>query len=84
MKKTIVYIDGFNLYYRIKYTPYRWLSLQKLSQYYLDLKQNQIINIKYFTAKVKRKSVDSSFSGEEVEVKKLRATVKRLQDERDI
>ena len=60
MKKTIIYIDGFNLYYRIKYTPYRWLNLQKLSQYYLDLKQNQIIKIKYFTAKVKRKSVDSS------------------------
>lgn len=60
MKKTIVYIDGFNLYYRIKHTPYKWLNLQKLSQAYLDLKQNQVIKIKYFTAKVKRKPADSS------------------------
>ncbi len=60
MKKTIVYIDGFNLYYRIKYTPYKWLNIQKLSQSYLDLKQNEIIKIKYFTAKVKRKSFDPS------------------------
>ena len=28
--KTIIYIDGFNLYYRLKYTPYRWLNLKKL------------------------------------------------------
>ena len=60
MKKTIVYIDGFNLYYRIKHTAYKWLNLQKLSQSYLDLKQHQIIKIKYFTAKVKRKPIDSS------------------------
>ena len=60
MKKTIVYIDGFNLYYRIKHTPYKWLNLQKLSQSYLDLKQHQITKIKYFTAKVKRKPFDSS------------------------
>ena len=60
MKKTIIYIDGFNLYYRVKYTPYKWLNLQKLSQFYLDLKQHQIVKIKYFTAQVKRKPNDSS------------------------
>ena len=60
MKKTIIYIDGFNLYYRIKQTPYKWLNLQKLSQSYLDLKKHQIVKIKYFTAKVKRKKFDSS------------------------
>ena len=60
MKKTIIYIDGFNLYYRIKQTPYKWLNLKKLSQSYLDLKKHQIVKIKYFTAKVKRKKFDSS------------------------
>ena len=55
MKKsrTIVYIDGFNLYYRVKHTPYKWLNLQKLSEIYLNLEKHDIIKIKYFTALVK-------------------------------
>ena len=56
MKKTIIYIDGFNLYYRLKDTPYKWLNLKKLSEFYLHPKQNNIIEIKYFTALVKRNS----------------------------
>ena len=60
MKKTIIYIDGFNLYYRLKDTPYRWLNLQKLSEFYLNTKQNNIIQIKYFTALVKRVSDNNS------------------------
>ena len=55
MKKsnTFIYIDGFNLYYRLKDTPYKWLNLQKLSEFYLNRKQHKIITIKYFTALVK-------------------------------
>jgi len=53
MKKTIIYIDGFNLYYRLKHTPYKWLNLKKLSETHLNLKQHNIIQIKYFTAMVK-------------------------------
>ncbi len=53
MKKTIVYIDGFNLYYRVKHTPYKWLNLQRLSEAYLNLEQHNITKIKYFTALVK-------------------------------
>ena len=60
MRKTIIYIDGFNLYYRLKNTPYKWLNLQKLSEFYLRPKQHDIIKIKYFTAQVKRKSDDTS------------------------
>ena len=60
MKKTIVYVDGFNLYYRLKNTPYKWLDLLKLSTFYLDPKQHDIIKIKYFTARVKRESNDTS------------------------
>ena len=59
-KKTFIYIDGFNLYYRLKHTPYKWLNLQKLSEFYLNPKQHNIIKIKYFTAQVKRKSDDTS------------------------
>jgi len=60
MKKTIIYIDGFNLYYRLKHTPYRWLNLKKLSEAHLNLRQHNIIQIKYFTAKIRRKAKDSS------------------------
>ena len=60
MKKTIVYIDGFNLYYRLKQTPYRWLNLQSLSEAYLPPEQHNIIQIKYFTALVKGKKEDHS------------------------
>ena len=51
--KTFIYIDGFNLYYRLKQTPHRWLNLQKLSKIYLNSKKHEIIKIKYFTALVK-------------------------------
>ena len=60
MKKTIVYIDGFNLYYRLKKTPYKWLNLYRLAYYYLDPKKHQISKIKYFTARVKEYSENSS------------------------
>ena len=48
--KTIVYIDGFNLYYRaLKETVYKWLDLGALFQELLP--RNDIIGIKYFTAR---------------------------------
>ncbi|MCY4513015.1 MAG: NYN domain-containing protein [Bdellovibrionales bacterium] len=51
--KTFIYIDGFNLYYRLKHTPCRWLNLQKLSEAYLTSEKHKIMQIKYFTALVK-------------------------------
>ena len=49
--KTIIYVDGFNLYYgAVKGTAYRWLDILKLCQ--LLLPKNQIVQIKYFTALV--------------------------------
>jgi uncharacterized LabA/DUF88 family protein len=51
VKKTYVYVDGFNLYYGAgKATPYKWLDIHKLCQ--LLLPHNQILKIKYFTALV--------------------------------
>ncbi len=50
--RTVVYVDGFNLYYRaLKHTPYKWLDLGALFRRVLNPK-NQILAIKYFTAKV--------------------------------
>jgi uncharacterized LabA/DUF88 family protein len=57
MSKTIVYIDGFNLYYgALRNTNYKWLDLSRLC--HLMLPKNQIIEIKYFTAKVKARPTD--------------------------
>lgn len=47
--RTIVYIDGFNLYYgAVKGTPYKWLDLQKFFQ--LIRQHDDIQVIRYFTA----------------------------------
>ena len=49
--KTILYIDGFNLYYSaIKATPLRWLNPVALVS--RAFSHNQIVGTKYFTAKV--------------------------------
>lgn len=55
--KTIVYIDGFNLYYgAVKGTPYKWLDVLALCKFLLP--KNQIVQIKYFTALVSARPHD--------------------------
>lgn len=55
MKRTFIYIDGFNLYYRaLKKTPYKWLDLKSLLQKLLS-PDNEILSITYFTAIVSGK-----------------------------
>jgi uncharacterized LabA/DUF88 family protein len=50
--KTVVYIDGFNLYYgALSQTSFRWLDLDKLVQ--LLMPHDKIVKVKYFTALVK-------------------------------
>jgi hypothetical protein len=51
--RTNVYIDGFNLYYRIlKENPrYKWLDLRALSKELLHA-QNQIQTVHYYTARI--------------------------------
>ena len=57
MLKTIVYVDGFNLYYgAVKGTPHKWLDILKLSQSLL--RKNEIIQVKYFTALVNARPGD--------------------------
>jgi len=48
---TNVYIDGFNLYFAIKKTPYKWLDLCALCKKLLP--SSNINSIKYFTAHIK-------------------------------
>ena len=50
--RTIVYVDGFNLYYgALKGTPYRWLDIIAMAKKILSPK-NQVVGMKYFTARV--------------------------------
>lgn len=57
MLKTIVYIDGYNLYYRLRKTPYKWLNPLKLCHLILPIvlpnKKIEIVKVKFFTAKIK-------------------------------
>ena len=56
--KTFIYIDGFNLYYRLKHTPFKWLNLRKLANFYLHPQEHNIQTIKYFTARVQSSKKD--------------------------
>lgn len=50
--RTIIYVDGFNLYYgALKKTSYKWLNLKTLFTNLLN-DENKIIQIKYFTARI--------------------------------
>ena len=49
--RTIVYVDSFNLYYgALKRTSYKWLNLDCL--FSMLLRKNEIMKIKYFTARM--------------------------------
>lgn len=55
--KTIVYVDGFNLYYGcVRGTPYRWLDLSKLL--HILLPKDTILQINYYTALVSARPND--------------------------
>jgi 6-hydroxy-3-succinoylpyridine 3-monooxygenase len=49
--RSIVYIDGFNLYYgAVKNTPWKWLNIEKYFTLLRD--KDDIKTIKYFTARI--------------------------------
>lgn len=55
--KTFIYVDAFNLYYgAVKGTPYKWLDLEALFRHIFP--RNQILKIKYFTARVQPRKGD--------------------------
>lgn len=59
-KRTIVYIDGFNLYHgALRHTPYKWLNVHMLAQSLIDA-SHTIVKVKYFTARVSPRANDPS------------------------
>ena len=58
MKKAIVYIDGYNLYFGLlKGTPWKWLDLRRFAEA-LVAGRFEIIEVRYFTAPIKTHPVD--------------------------
>ena len=58
MRKTILYVDGFNLYHRlVRNTPYKWLNVKHLAE--LVVKDADIQAIHYFTARAKPRPNDA-------------------------
>ena len=52
MSRTIVYIDGFNLYYRaLRGTPHKWLDIVALSTAVLP-SNSVLTRVYYYTARV--------------------------------
>ena len=58
-QRTIVYIDGFNLYYcLLRNTPYKWLNLELLCDQVLLPSAHDILAIKYFSARISARKDD--------------------------
>ena len=55
-KRTIIYVDGFNLYYGfLKGSIYKWLDLKSLFTKLLD-SNHEVVEIKYFTSLISYRS----------------------------
>ena len=60
MKRTIAYVDGYNLYYGLlKGSLYKWLDLAQLVAKLLR-DDHSLVSVKYFTSPVKTYPHDTS------------------------
>lgn len=60
--RTIVYVDGFNFYYgEVRGTPWKWLDPEALFRNLLG-PQNQLVKIRYFTARVQPSPSDPNIN----------------------
>lgn len=51
--RTIVYIDGYNLYYgAIRHTAYKWLDIYRLFKEHILLPDTELLQVRYYTAPV--------------------------------
>lgn len=81
-KKTIFYIDGFNVYYGLKdankyekYGDYRWLDYQKLAENTIKPSQ-QLELIKYFTARIRNNKPKEKRQGDYLEALGLQSKMR--------
>lgn len=79
--RTAIYVDGFNLYYWMKPSPYRWIDLKKLVVNAIARpdKAHEIVTVKYFTARVSDTRDDPTKSTrQDVYIRALRAIIPEL------
>lgn len=51
--RTIVYIDGYNLYYgALRHTAYKWLDIYHLFKTHILLPETELLEVRYYTAPV--------------------------------
>lgn len=76
MQRLILYIDGFNLYYRaLRETRLLWLDLEKLAGFYFP--RFDVVAIKYFTAHVDENPFDKEQTlRQQIYLRALRTTPK--------
>jgi uncharacterized LabA/DUF88 family protein len=77
--KTIVYIDGYNLYYGLRTAykgKYKWLDLQLLADSFLQ-ENMELVKVKYFTAVTK--SNDQTSKRQDIFLKALAAHCDKLE-----
>lgn len=79
-QRTIIYVDGFNLYYGcLKKSPYKWLDLKKLFEKLLN-ESHQICKIKYFTATISsRGNNDESMLRQKYYLQAIKAYIPELE-----
>ena len=61
--RAVVYVDGFNVYYAIRATPYRWLNLGHLAR--LVAGNVTVVRIRYFTARVADRPGDTGHAAKQ-------------------
>lgn len=79
--RTAIYIDGFNLYYWMKPSPYRWVDLKALAANAIARpdKKHEIVAVKCFTARVSDTQDDPTKSTrQDVYIRALRAVIPEL------
>jgi len=80
--RTVVYIDGFNLYYWLKPLPYRWIDLKALALRAIAKpgKTHELVAVKYFTARVSDTQDDRTKSTrQDIYIRALQAAIPRAQ-----
>lgn len=70
LKRTSVYVDGFNVYFAIRYTPYRWLDVRKLVR--IAVGSSNVGRVRYFTARIEARADPNQPARQDIYLRALR------------
>ena len=68
--RTAVYVDGFNVYFAIRHTPYRWLNLSHLVS--LLVPSSELVALRYFTARIQARGDPEQPQRQDIYLRALR------------